>query len=183
VLAGELGSAEELDAQRIRTALQRYETVMRPYIDRCQDLPQGIDGYLPKSASDIAVNAQVMKWLQRWPFRGFAEKRFFTTADAIELPDYSNSSRLKTSTFMVGLADRIDLSSALLQSSTPRITVELEGAAVTDAMTPRTSCRLSVVADAGHDPNDNSRTVGRGSAAWMSRNSSDRPVSGHVNRA
>ena len=27
---------------------------MRPYIDRCQDLPNGIDGYLPKSASDVA---------------------------------------------------------------------------------------------------------------------------------
>jgi 2-polyprenyl-6-methoxyphenol hydroxylase-like FAD-dependent oxidoreductase len=89
VLAGELGTAEALDAQRIRTALQRYETVLRPYIDRCQDLPQGIDGYLPKSAGDIAINAQVMKWLQRWPFRGFAEKKFFTTADAIELPEYA----------------------------------------------------------------------------------------------
>jgi 2-polyprenyl-6-methoxyphenol hydroxylase-like FAD-dependent oxidoreductase len=88
VLAGELGAADSIDAERIRTALQRYETVMRPYIDRCQDLPNGIDGYLPKSASDIAVTAQVMKWMQRWPFRSFAEKKWFTTADAIELPDY-----------------------------------------------------------------------------------------------
>lgn len=88
VLAGELGSAESLDAQRIPTALQRYEAVMRPYIDRCQDLPNGVDGYLPKSASDIAVTAQVMKWMQRWPFRSFAEKKWFTTADAIDLPDY-----------------------------------------------------------------------------------------------
>src|SRR5215208_7147444 len=47
VLAGELGPAESLDAQRIQTALQRYEEVMRPYIDRCQQLPNGIDGYLP----------------------------------------------------------------------------------------------------------------------------------------
>jgi hypothetical protein len=31
---------------------------MRPYIDRCQDLPNGIDGYLPDSASDIAITAQ-----------------------------------------------------------------------------------------------------------------------------
>ena len=61
---------------------------MRPYIDRCQDLPNGIDGYLPKSASDIAITAQVMKWMQRWPFRSIAERKWFTTADAIELPDY-----------------------------------------------------------------------------------------------
>jgi len=88
VLAGELGPAGSLDAQRIQAALLRYEAVMRPYIDRCQDLPNGVDGYLPKSASDIAVTAQVMKWMQRRPFRSFAEKKWFTTADAIDLPDY-----------------------------------------------------------------------------------------------
>jgi 2-polyprenyl-6-methoxyphenol hydroxylase-like FAD-dependent oxidoreductase len=90
VLAGELGAADSLDAERIQTALLRYETVMRPYIDRCQDLPNGIDGYLPKSAGDIAVTAQVMKWMQRWPFRPFAEKKWFSTADAIDLGDYRN---------------------------------------------------------------------------------------------
>jgi 2-polyprenyl-6-methoxyphenol hydroxylase-like FAD-dependent oxidoreductase len=88
VLAGELGPAGSLDAQHIQAALQRYEAVMRPYIDRCQGLPNGVDGYLPKSASDIAVTAQVMKWMQRRPFRSFAEKKWFTTADAIDLPDY-----------------------------------------------------------------------------------------------
>jgi 2-polyprenyl-6-methoxyphenol hydroxylase-like FAD-dependent oxidoreductase len=88
VLAGELGQASSLDANRIQAALQRYESVMRPYIDRCQDLPNGIDGYLPKSDTDIAVTGQVMKWMQRWPFRSLAEKKWFTTADAIELPDY-----------------------------------------------------------------------------------------------
>jgi 2-polyprenyl-6-methoxyphenol hydroxylase-like FAD-dependent oxidoreductase len=88
VLAGELGPAESLGAERIKTALQHYEAVMRPYIDRCQDLPNGIDGYLPKSASDIAITAHVMSWMQRWPFRAYAHKKWFTTADAIELPNY-----------------------------------------------------------------------------------------------
>ena len=88
VLAGELGDAGSLDAERIQAGLQRYESVMRPYIDQCQDLPNGIDGYLPKSSTDIAVTVQVMKWMQRWPFRSVAEKKWFTTADAIELPDY-----------------------------------------------------------------------------------------------
>lgn len=91
VLAGELGSADSLGNDRIRLALQRYQTVLRPYIDRCQDLPAGIDGYAPKSASAIAITAQVMKWCQRWPFRGVAEKTWFATADAIELPDYPNA--------------------------------------------------------------------------------------------
>jgi 2-polyprenyl-6-methoxyphenol hydroxylase-like FAD-dependent oxidoreductase len=88
VLAGELATADSSEIQHIQTALQRYESVMRPYIDRCQNLPSGIDGYLPKSGSDIAITAQVMKWMQRWPFRSFAEKKWFTTADAIDLPDY-----------------------------------------------------------------------------------------------
>jgi 2-polyprenyl-6-methoxyphenol hydroxylase-like FAD-dependent oxidoreductase len=91
VLAGELGPADSFDAQGFPAALKRYEDVMRPYIARCQDLPNGIDGYLPKSASDIGITAQVMKWMQRWPFRSFAEKKWFTTADAIELPDYAGS--------------------------------------------------------------------------------------------
>jgi hypothetical protein len=57
-------------------------------VDRCQNLPAGIDGYAPMSASDIAITALVMKWMQRWPFRSFAARKFFTTADSIELPDY-----------------------------------------------------------------------------------------------
>jgi 2-polyprenyl-6-methoxyphenol hydroxylase-like FAD-dependent oxidoreductase len=88
VLAGELGPGDSLNKERIRLALRRYETVMRPYIDRCQDLPAGMDGYAPESASDIAITAQVMKWVQRWPFRSLAEEKWFTIADAIELPDY-----------------------------------------------------------------------------------------------
>jgi 2-polyprenyl-6-methoxyphenol hydroxylase-like FAD-dependent oxidoreductase len=90
VLAGELVSADPSDAEHIQAALQRYEHVMRPYIDRCQDLPNGIDGYLPKSATDIVVTAQVMKWMQRWPLRSLAEKKWFTTADSINLPDYAH---------------------------------------------------------------------------------------------
>jgi 2-polyprenyl-6-methoxyphenol hydroxylase-like FAD-dependent oxidoreductase len=89
VLAGELGPAETLDAERIRTALPRYEAVMRPYIDRCQKLPNGIDGYLPKSGNDIAITAAAMKWMQRWPFRPFAERKWFSTAEAVDVPDYA----------------------------------------------------------------------------------------------
>lgn len=82
VLAGELSSAP------LPVALQRYQQVMRPYVDRCQRLPNGIDGYVPKSATDIRITALVMKYMQRWPFRSWAERKWFTTADAVELPDY-----------------------------------------------------------------------------------------------
>ncbi|WP_006244848.1 FAD-dependent monooxygenase [Mycolicibacterium tusciae] len=89
ILAGELGPADALDAERIRKAFRRYGMVMRPYVDKCQDLPNSIDRYAPKKASDIAANAAVMKWMQRWPFRPIAAKLWFGTADSIELPDYS----------------------------------------------------------------------------------------------
>ena len=39
------------------------------------------------SSTDIAING-LMKWMQRRPFRASAAKRFFGTADSIELPDY-----------------------------------------------------------------------------------------------
>lgn len=91
VLAGELGDADSVDAQGIQSACTRYESVMRPFIDNCQDLPNGIDGYLPKSASDVTITTAVMKWMQRWPFRPIAEKRWFTTADSIDLPQYSSA--------------------------------------------------------------------------------------------
>jgi 2-polyprenyl-6-methoxyphenol hydroxylase-like FAD-dependent oxidoreductase len=92
LLAGELGPAPDaLSSDHLDGALARYDRLMRPYVDKCQDLPSGVDGYAPKSKSDIAITAQVMKWMQRWPFRSLAAKKFFTTADSIELPDYAGS--------------------------------------------------------------------------------------------
>jgi 2-polyprenyl-6-methoxyphenol hydroxylase-like FAD-dependent oxidoreductase len=89
ILAGALGPADSLDAERIRAALSRYEAAMRPFVDKCQDLPNTIDRFAPKSSSDIAINALVMKWMQRWPIRSLAARLWFTTADSIDLPTYS----------------------------------------------------------------------------------------------
>lgn len=89
VLAGELGAAETgLPMDRVHDALARYATVMRPYVGKCQDLPAGLDGYAPMSKSDIVITAAVMRWMQRWPFRSYAARKFFATADSIDLPDY-----------------------------------------------------------------------------------------------
>jgi 2-polyprenyl-6-methoxyphenol hydroxylase-like FAD-dependent oxidoreductase len=91
VLAGELGPADEraIDADRLAGALGRYQRVLRPYVDKCQDLPNGVDGFMPKSASGIAITALVMKYMQRWPLRPIAERKWFTTADSVDLPDYA----------------------------------------------------------------------------------------------
>jgi 2-polyprenyl-6-methoxyphenol hydroxylase-like FAD-dependent oxidoreductase len=91
VLAGELGPADApaVDAERLTGALGRYQAVMRPYVDKCQDLPNGVDGFMPKSASGIAITALVMKYMQRWPLRPIAERKWFTTADSVDLPDYA----------------------------------------------------------------------------------------------
>lgn len=89
VLAGELGPADGFDGERIQESLRRYESVMRPYVDRCQNLPNSLARFAPKTESDIAITALVMKWMQRWPFRPIAAKLWFNTAESIELPDYS----------------------------------------------------------------------------------------------
>lgn len=88
LLAGELGPAKSFAANQIHDALQRYQTKMRPYVDKCQDIPNRVDRYAPNSASDIAVNIAVMKWMQRWPFRPIASRLWFKVADSIDLPDY-----------------------------------------------------------------------------------------------
>ena len=87
VLAGELGPRIRL-TPKDQGALPRYESVMRPYIDRCQDLPNGIDGYLPKSARHRhhRPGDEVDAALAVSPAR---RREVFTTADAIDLPDYS----------------------------------------------------------------------------------------------
>ena len=90
VLAGELGPANALDAQSIQQALSRYGEVMRPYVDKCQDLPNSLDRFAPMKESDITSTALVMKWMQRCPFRPIAAKLWFKTADSIALPDYSS---------------------------------------------------------------------------------------------
>ena len=114
VLAGELGPADDAarpagrggdgqsglgpadDAARpaghLADALDRYQRVMRPYVDRCQTLGNTVERFAPSSAADIAMTAAFMKYMQRWPFRPFAERKWFTTADAVELPHYSLSS-------------------------------------------------------------------------------------------
>lgn len=88
LLAGELGPAGSWRPEAIADALARYESRMRPYVDECQKLNNTLDRYAPMTASDIAANAAVMKWMQRWPFRPVAARLWFTTADSVELPDY-----------------------------------------------------------------------------------------------
>ncbi|WP_099042132.1 FAD-dependent monooxygenase [Mycobacterium neglectum] len=89
VLAGELGPADSLDAEPLQAALERYGTLMRPYVDTCQDLPNNIDRFAPMTEKEIADNAMAMKWMQRWPFRPLAARLWFRIADSIDLPDYS----------------------------------------------------------------------------------------------
>ena len=92
LLAGELGPSDSFDANQIAERLQRYQTKMRPYVDKCQDIPNRVDRFAPNSASDITMNIGVMKWMQRWPFRPIAARLWFTVADSIELPNYSMTS-------------------------------------------------------------------------------------------
>ncbi|KUI36127.1 FAD-binding monooxygenase [Mycobacterium sp. IS-1496] len=89
VLAGELGTAGTgLTVDRLRAVFRRYQTVMRPYVTRCQKLNNTLDRYAPMTEKEISDNATAMKWMQRWPLRPVASRLWFRTADAITLPDY-----------------------------------------------------------------------------------------------
>ena len=93
ILAGELAASSAnttavADDAAIQGAFERYETLMRPYIEEGQELPPGgVDGYAPMSSLRIAVGWASMRWSQRWPMRSLME-RIFSKADAIDLPDY-----------------------------------------------------------------------------------------------
>lgn len=69
-------------------ALRRYEAAMRPFVARAQKLPNGLDGYAPKSHADIVITAQVMAWMQRWPFRILADRLWMSKADGVDLPEF-----------------------------------------------------------------------------------------------
>jgi 2-polyprenyl-6-methoxyphenol hydroxylase-like FAD-dependent oxidoreductase len=93
ILAGELAGASDdttavPDDAAVQSAFERYETLMRPYVEEGQELPPGgVDGYAPMSALRIAVGWASMRWYQRWPMRPVMQ-RIFSKADAIDLPDY-----------------------------------------------------------------------------------------------
>lgn len=92
LLAGELGPAgDRLTTAQLTPALAGYDRLMRPYVDRCQHLNNTLDRYAPMTEKDIANTAWAYKWMQRWPFRILAAKLWFTTADAIALPNYPAS--------------------------------------------------------------------------------------------
>lgn len=82
VLAGELARADH------RTAFRRYEEVVRPYVTQGQELPpRGMDGFAPRSALAIRLQALSMRSMTRWPMRPLLAKQF-AKAGAITLPDY-----------------------------------------------------------------------------------------------
>lgn len=91
ILAGELGPASDFAPASVAQSLARYESLMRPYVANAQNLPAGLDGFAPKSSTDIVITAMVMKWMQRWPFRPIARRVWMSKADAIDLPDYPAS--------------------------------------------------------------------------------------------
>jgi 2-polyprenyl-6-methoxyphenol hydroxylase-like FAD-dependent oxidoreductase len=88
VLAGELGAVGDLSPENLQRALGGYETTVRPYVTNAQNLPAGIDGYAPNSNANIVITAQVMKWMQRWPFRSYADRKWMSKAEDFVLPWY-----------------------------------------------------------------------------------------------
>ena len=77
----------------IAAAFDRYDRVMRPYVDRCQTLANTLDRYAPMTEKEISDTATAMAWMQRWPLRPIASRLWFKTAESIALPHYSACTR------------------------------------------------------------------------------------------
>lgn len=89
LLAGELGPATRgVDGGRLARAFERYTTRMGPYVRTCQDLPNSMERFAPMTEKEIRDNALAMKYMQKWPLRVVAKRRWFTIAQSVELPDY-----------------------------------------------------------------------------------------------
>lgn len=84
VLAGELGRSTDVE-----TALQRYEDILRPFVERAQDLPPGTPRLAnPRSRAGIAVFHGVLRAAASRAGRRLTRGLFRPPADTFQLPDY-----------------------------------------------------------------------------------------------
>jgi 2-polyprenyl-6-methoxyphenol hydroxylase-like FAD-dependent oxidoreductase len=84
VLAGEIAKHENY-----RKAFAAYERIMRPYVQRAQQLPPGAPGLAhPKTKTGIAILHSCMHLAARIQASGIANKLFTLPADKFELPEY-----------------------------------------------------------------------------------------------
>jgi 2-polyprenyl-6-methoxyphenol hydroxylase-like FAD-dependent oxidoreductase len=89
VLAGELVAA----APDHRAAFARYEQILRPYVEKSQQLPPGgVRGYAPNSQLAIRLQAISMRSMTKWPMRAMLAGQF-AKAGQIELPNYQQMAR------------------------------------------------------------------------------------------
>jgi len=85
VLAGEIGKNENY-----REAFASYERIMRPYVQRAQQLPPGAPGLAhPNTNMGIAIFHGCARIAAMIQATGVMNKLFTPTADKFELPDYS----------------------------------------------------------------------------------------------
>jgi 2-polyprenyl-6-methoxyphenol hydroxylase-like FAD-dependent oxidoreductase len=82
VLAGELAAGD------VRSALRRYEEVLRPYVTTAQKLPPGgVNAFAPTRAVDIRLRQAGMRMMTRRPFSKLIAGQFAKAGD-IELPGH-----------------------------------------------------------------------------------------------
>jgi len=66
VLAGELA----VTGRDHEAGFASYESVMRPYVTKAQDLPPGGSrGFAPPTRIEIALRNRATRWMTRWPIR------------------------------------------------------------------------------------------------------------------
>lgn len=87
VLAGEVGRSEG----DVAAALTSYQTIMRPFIAKAQELPPGgVGGYAPSGRLMIAASRFSYAAMNWWPLKNLLAPQF-AKADGIDLPDYETT--------------------------------------------------------------------------------------------
>lgn len=86
VLDGELSQQ-----QSISQALERYDQVMRPFVEKGQGVPKTVPKLLkPQTRFGVALQAAVLRIAAAPEVRQIATKLFISGADEIKLPDYAS---------------------------------------------------------------------------------------------
>jgi 2-polyprenyl-6-methoxyphenol hydroxylase-like FAD-dependent oxidoreductase len=94
VLAGELAAADG----DYRTAFERYQQLLRPYVAKGQKQARGGKNFLaPPTAKKIAQVQRFYKMLRYLPVKGLMKYLTSRSATGIKLPDYSPAERTSRS--------------------------------------------------------------------------------------
>jgi 2-polyprenyl-6-methoxyphenol hydroxylase-like FAD-dependent oxidoreductase len=84
ILAGELKTADEDHA----TAFANYESQMRVFVSKCQDMANGLDWFVPRTKFKFWLSNQLWKMLPYSPWKNMMIEMPTKIANSIKVKEY-----------------------------------------------------------------------------------------------